>query len=258
MWNYSSEEEALVDVLRLSKGMTYKAAIAGLNLGGGKAVIIGDPNYENIQECKLDCPPNVVYNLYYPHFSGDADFDSLIVERFKPNDEVDHEDNHIIYYVDEDLEPETEYSYKIEAIAHYIKGFEEDICYEPYDGYGDDYRDYWDPDAGEIGICFGERLSLRGTSNPEIESISYSTTCDSIAWYQDIDGDGHTDLLTATGVRDNMIMLLGEGNGSFSEPFDFSGGLNVGSLTAVVKQIWSVNGKQRIWSVNGFGASTKK
>lgn len=43
MWNYSSEEEALVDVLRLAKGMTYKNAAAGLNLGGGKAVIIGDP-----------------------------------------------------------------------------------------------------------------------------------------------------------------------------------------------------------------------
>jgi leucine dehydrogenase len=43
MWNYKTEEEALVDVLRLSKGMTYKAAAAGLNLGGGKAVIIGDP-----------------------------------------------------------------------------------------------------------------------------------------------------------------------------------------------------------------------
>ena len=42
MWNYENETEALVDVLRLSKGMTYKAAIAGLNLGGGKAVIIGD------------------------------------------------------------------------------------------------------------------------------------------------------------------------------------------------------------------------
>lgn len=42
MWNYANEDEALVDVLRLSKGMTYKAAAAGLNLGGGKAVIIGD------------------------------------------------------------------------------------------------------------------------------------------------------------------------------------------------------------------------
>lgn len=43
MWPYESEEEALVDVLRLSRGMTYKAAVSGLNLGGGKAVIIGDP-----------------------------------------------------------------------------------------------------------------------------------------------------------------------------------------------------------------------
>ena len=42
MWNYASDDEALVDVLRLSRGMTYKAAISGLNLGGGKAVIIGD------------------------------------------------------------------------------------------------------------------------------------------------------------------------------------------------------------------------
>src|SRR5262245_48686920 len=43
MWSYKTEDEALVDVLRLSKGMTYKASVAGLNLGGGKAVIIGDP-----------------------------------------------------------------------------------------------------------------------------------------------------------------------------------------------------------------------
>jgi leucine dehydrogenase len=42
MWNYTSEAEALKDVLRLSRGMTYKNAISGLNLGGGKAVIIGD------------------------------------------------------------------------------------------------------------------------------------------------------------------------------------------------------------------------
>jgi len=42
MWAYHNEAEALKDVLRLSRGMTYKAAISGLNLGGGKAVIIGD------------------------------------------------------------------------------------------------------------------------------------------------------------------------------------------------------------------------
>ena len=43
MYPYKNEEDALVDVLRLSRGMTYKASIANLNLGGGKAVIIADP-----------------------------------------------------------------------------------------------------------------------------------------------------------------------------------------------------------------------
>jgi leucine dehydrogenase len=48
-WNYASEEEALTDALRLSHGMTYKNALAGLPLGGGKSIIIGDnktPNRE--------------------------------------------------------------------------------------------------------------------------------------------------------------------------------------------------------------------
>jgi leucine dehydrogenase len=42
MWNYANEWEALNDVLRLSRGMSFKSSISGLNLGGGKAVIIGD------------------------------------------------------------------------------------------------------------------------------------------------------------------------------------------------------------------------
>ncbi|WP_371362573.1 Leucine dehydrogenase [Sporomusa rhizae] len=42
MWNYATEEEAIVDALRLARGMSYKNAAAGLNLGGAKAVIIGD------------------------------------------------------------------------------------------------------------------------------------------------------------------------------------------------------------------------
>jgi leucine dehydrogenase len=41
-WSYANDEEAIVDALRLARGMTYKNAVAGLNLGGGKAVIIGD------------------------------------------------------------------------------------------------------------------------------------------------------------------------------------------------------------------------
>ena len=43
-WNYETDGEAIEDALRLARGMTYKSALAGLNLGGGKSVIIGDPN----------------------------------------------------------------------------------------------------------------------------------------------------------------------------------------------------------------------
>jgi len=43
MWRYDSEMEAIEDALRLARGMTYKYAAAGVNLGGGKTVIIGDP-----------------------------------------------------------------------------------------------------------------------------------------------------------------------------------------------------------------------
>lgn len=50
MWNYQSEWEALNDVLRLSRGMTFKSAVTGLNLGGGKAVIIGDAKTQKTPE----------------------------------------------------------------------------------------------------------------------------------------------------------------------------------------------------------------
>jgi leucine dehydrogenase len=50
MWKYANEWEALNDVLRLSRGMTYKSAISGLNLGGGKAVIIGDAKADKTPE----------------------------------------------------------------------------------------------------------------------------------------------------------------------------------------------------------------
>ena len=41
-WQYATDEEAIIDALRLSRGMTYKNAVAGLKLGGGKSIIIGD------------------------------------------------------------------------------------------------------------------------------------------------------------------------------------------------------------------------
>ncbi|HEY9777425.1 MAG TPA: Glu/Leu/Phe/Val dehydrogenase [Planktothrix sp.] len=53
MWNYADEAAALRDVLRLSRGMTYKAAVAGLNLGGGKAVILGDARQHKSEELLL-------------------------------------------------------------------------------------------------------------------------------------------------------------------------------------------------------------
>jgi leucine dehydrogenase len=53
MWQYKSEWDALNDVLRLSRGMTFKAAVTGLNLGGGKAVIIGDAKIQKTPELML-------------------------------------------------------------------------------------------------------------------------------------------------------------------------------------------------------------
>jgi leucine dehydrogenase len=50
MWNYTNEWEALNDVLRLSRGMSFKSSISGLNLGGGKAVIIGDAKTQKTPE----------------------------------------------------------------------------------------------------------------------------------------------------------------------------------------------------------------
>lgn len=50
MWNYATEEDAILDALRLARGMTYKNAAAGLNLGGGKTVIIGDSRTQKSEE----------------------------------------------------------------------------------------------------------------------------------------------------------------------------------------------------------------
>lgn len=53
MWQYNNEWEALNDVLRLSRGMSFKSAITGLNLGGGKAVIIGDAKTQKTSELMM-------------------------------------------------------------------------------------------------------------------------------------------------------------------------------------------------------------
>ncbi len=51
LWNYATLEEAVVDALRLSRGMTYKSAVAGLPLGGGKSVVIGEPGRTDRESC---------------------------------------------------------------------------------------------------------------------------------------------------------------------------------------------------------------
>ncbi len=53
MWNYNSEWDALNDALRLSRAMTFKSAITGLNMGGGKAVILGDSKTQKTPELML-------------------------------------------------------------------------------------------------------------------------------------------------------------------------------------------------------------
>lgn len=55
MWDYRSEDEALQDVLRLSRGMTYKSALAGLDWGGGKAVILGTRKTPELLESYAEC-----------------------------------------------------------------------------------------------------------------------------------------------------------------------------------------------------------
>ena len=50
LWRYASEAEAVVDALRLARGMTYKASIAGLNLGGGKSVILADESIRDREQ----------------------------------------------------------------------------------------------------------------------------------------------------------------------------------------------------------------
>jgi leucine dehydrogenase len=61
-WNYASEDEALADALLLSRGMTYKTALAGLPLGGGKSIIIGDNKSAN-REALLRCHGRFVETL---------------------------------------------------------------------------------------------------------------------------------------------------------------------------------------------------
>ncbi|MDF0535447.1 Glu/Leu/Phe/Val dehydrogenase dimerization domain-containing protein [Shewanella sp. A32] len=71
MWNYHSDDEALTDVLRLSKGMTYKNALAGLAMGGGKAVIIADPSRTDNREALFRAFGKFVNKLGGSYYSAE-------------------------------------------------------------------------------------------------------------------------------------------------------------------------------------------
>ncbi|TDF39950.1 Glu/Leu/Phe/Val dehydrogenase [Alteromonadaceae bacterium M269] len=88
MWNYASSAEALNDVLRLSKGMTYKAAMAELKLGGGKSVIIGDPRTQKspaMMEAMGRCVESFMGNYITAEDSGISVDDLKLMEKHSQN-----------------------------------------------------------------------------------------------------------------------------------------------------------------------------
>ncbi len=70
LFPYKSREDALVDVLRLSRGMTYKCAISGVSFGGGKGVIVGDPQSSNKDEI-LEKYARIIRKLDGKFFTGE-------------------------------------------------------------------------------------------------------------------------------------------------------------------------------------------
>jgi leucine dehydrogenase len=88
MWTYGTEEEAIMDALRLARGMTYKYAAAGVNLGGGKAVIIGDPNRDK-SEALLRAMGRMIDQLGGEYITGE-DVGTTLEDMETVYSETDH------------------------------------------------------------------------------------------------------------------------------------------------------------------------
>jgi leucine dehydrogenase len=88
MWTYASEEEAIMDALRLGRGMTYKYAAAGVNLGGGKAVIIGDPKRDK-SEALLRAMGRMIDQLGGEYITGE-DVGTTLEDMETVYSETDH------------------------------------------------------------------------------------------------------------------------------------------------------------------------
>lgn len=86
MWTYASDLDAMEDALRLSRGMTYKYAAAGVNLGGGKVVVIGDPARTNGREMLFRALGRSIDSLNGEYLTGEdvgttlADMDAMRAE----------------------------------------------------------------------------------------------------------------------------------------------------------------------------------
>ncbi len=88
MWTYATEEEAIMDALRLARGMTYKYAAAGVNLGGGKVVMIGDPNRDK-SEALLRAMGRIIDQLGGEYITGE-DVGTTLEDMETVYSETDH------------------------------------------------------------------------------------------------------------------------------------------------------------------------
>jgi leucine dehydrogenase len=88
MWTYATEEEAIMDALRLARGMTYKYAAAGVNRGGGKVVMIGDPNRDK-SEALLRAMGRIIDQLGGDYITGE-DVGTTLEDMETVYSETDH------------------------------------------------------------------------------------------------------------------------------------------------------------------------
>lgn len=152
IWDYDTEEDALRDVLRLSKGMAYKAAAADLDLGGGKAVIIGDADDVKTDEL-LRVYGRAVESLHGRYITAE-DVNTEVADMEVVNEETDH----VVGLAEEhgglgDPSPVTAH-----GVFHGIKA----CCHEQYgDGSLDDVT-VLVQGVGKVGSALVEKLVEAG------------------------------------------------------------------------------------------------
>lgn len=175
MWKYANEWEALNDVLRLSRGMTYKSAVTGLNLGGGKAVIIGDS--------KLDKTPELItrFGQFVNSLSGK-------------------------YITAEDVGTTTEDMDRIHEVTNFVTGISEKIGGSgnpsPVTAYGV-YMGMKAAAKYQFGSdnLTGKSVLVQGTGNVGETLISYLTKEGAVVFVSDIHQDKMENMASKYGAK---------------------------------------------------------